>query len=120
MKIGAFVGPVEWLEYRAGFRTLFGFAIVPAMHSRKQNGKSSATFTSTLIYSPMKNKAAVSLGRRGGRSTSSAKQAALRENGKLGGRPPLQNYPQKSPLPEERTGTNTSTRYDLSRERMLQ
>jgi len=38
-----------------------------------------------------KNRAAVSLGRRGGKvggkSTSAAKQAAARENGKRGGRP---------------------------------
>ena len=38
-----------------------------------------------------KNKHAVALGRRGGKvggkSTSAAKQAAVRENGKLGGRP---------------------------------
>jgi hypothetical protein len=54
----------------------------------------------------MKNKAAVSLGRRGGRSTSPSEQADLRENGQLGGRPPLQNYPQnlhtlKAPCPKK-------------------
>jgi hypothetical protein len=35
----------------------------------------------------MKNQAAVSLGRLGGKSTSEAKRRAVRENGKLGGRP---------------------------------
>jgi len=35
-----------------------------------------------------KNPHAVALGRLGGRSTSAAKVAAVRENGKLGGRPP--------------------------------
>ena len=35
----------------------------------------------------MKNPAAVSLGRLGGKATSEAKRRAVRENGKLGGRP---------------------------------
>jgi hypothetical protein len=35
----------------------------------------------------MKNKAAQSLGRRGGKSRSKAKIEAVRENGKKGGRP---------------------------------
>jgi hypothetical protein len=35
----------------------------------------------------MKNPAAVSLGRVGGKATSEAKRRAVRENGKLGGRP---------------------------------
>lgn len=35
----------------------------------------------------MKNKAAQQLGRLGGKSTSKVKTAAVRENGKLGGRP---------------------------------
>jgi hypothetical protein len=35
----------------------------------------------------MKNKAAQSLGRLGGRAKSKAKKSAVRENGKLGGRP---------------------------------
>jgi len=34
-----------------------------------------------------KNRAAVALGRKGGRVKSAAKAAAVRENGKLGGRP---------------------------------
>jgi hypothetical protein len=42
----------------------------------------------------MKNKAAVALGRRGGKVTSPAKQKAARENGKKGGRP-LKNWPEK-------------------------
>lgn len=37
--------------------------------------------------SETKNRAAVMLGRRGGKATSDAKAAAARENGKLGGRP---------------------------------
>jgi hypothetical protein len=36
----------------------------------------------------MKNKAAQQLGRLGGKVTSEAKAAAVRENGKKGGRPP--------------------------------
>ena len=36
----------------------------------------------------MKNKAAQQLGRLGGKATSEAKAAAVRENGKKGGRPP--------------------------------
>ena len=35
----------------------------------------------------MKNPAAIALGRLGGKSTSEAKRRAVRENGKLGGRP---------------------------------
>lgn len=35
----------------------------------------------------MKNPAAVALGRLGGKQTSEAKRRAVRENGKLGGRP---------------------------------
>lgn len=41
-----------------------------------------------------KNRAAVSLGRKGGKVTSEAKAAAARANGKLGGRP-------KKPKPAE-------------------
>jgi hypothetical protein len=36
-----------------------------------------------------KNSAAAALGRRGGRDTSDVKATAVRENGKLGGRPRL-------------------------------
>jgi hypothetical protein len=47
--------------------------------------KSSATFTTILTYSTTKNKNAVALGRRSGKSTSPKKQAAAQENGKKGG-----------------------------------
>jgi len=40
-----------------------------------------------MTEQPLKNPAAVSLGKLGGKSTSEAKQAAARANGKKGGRP---------------------------------
>jgi hypothetical protein len=44
---------------------------------------------------PRKNPHAVALGRLGGLAKSAAKAAAVRDNGKLGGRPP------RKPRPEE-------------------
>jgi hypothetical protein len=58
----------------------------------------------------MKNKNAVALGRRGGKSTSPAKQATARENGRKGGKPP-KIHTLKVPCPKEgcRIGLQTDT-----------
>jgi hypothetical protein len=67
---------------------------------RNRLGKSSATFTSnTLTYSPMKNKNAVALGRRGGKAKSQTyPRRAEGDNGE-GARKPLafkDSHPQKA------------------------
>ena len=54
-------------------------------------------FQSTASCSAMvsKNPRAAALGRLGGSATSEAKAAAVRENGKLGGRPPRERAPRR-------------------------
>lgn len=68
---------------------------------RNRLGKSSATFTSnTLTYSPMKNKNAVALGRRGGKAKSQTyPRRAEGDNGEGKPRWPSKIHTLKKPCP---------------------